>query len=258
VDFDKDVPVVETYSGKRIYVTNVKWQVEDNGKVLASAEQLPLRLAWAITVHKSQGMSLDSAEIDLSKAFVPGQGYVALSRLRNLSGLNLVGLNEMALSVDSYVLELNKWLIRESIKWSKVITKFNDNDFKEMHDDFILRIGGTNDLEKIKQNKELKADSLVPKIPTHEKTLVLLKEKKSLKEMAKSRGVAIGTIVSHFEKLKEKGHDLDLKLYKPKSSDLKIIRQAFKESKETKLAPVFNKLDGKYSYDELRLARLFL
>ena len=258
IDFDRDVPIVETYSGKRIYVTNVKWQVEDDGKVLASAEQLPLRLAWAITVHKSQGMSLDSAEIDLSKAFVPGQGYVALSRLRNLSGLNLIGLNEMALLVDPYILELNKWLVRESIKWSKVITKFNDDGFKEMRDDFISRAGGTNDPEKIKQNKELKAESMAPKIPTHEKTLALLKENKSLKEMAKLRGVTIGTIISHLEKLKDSGHDLDLKLYKPKSADLKIIKKAFKELKDTKLAPVFNKLGGEYSYDELRLARLFL
>jgi hypothetical protein len=58
-----------------------------------------LRLAWAITVHKSQGMSLDAAVIDLLRAFEYGQGYVALSRLRSLSGLYLLGLNERALRV---------------------------------------------------------------------------------------------------------------------------------------------------------------
>ena len=66
---------------------------------------MPLRLALAITVHKSQGMSLDAAVIDLSRAFEYGQGYVALSRLRSLAGLHLLGLNERALRVHPLAVE---------------------------------------------------------------------------------------------------------------------------------------------------------
>jgi ATP-dependent exoDNAse (exonuclease V) alpha subunit len=57
---------------------------------LAEISQIPLRTAWAVTIHKSQGQSYDAAQIDLGRgAFVPGQTYVALSRVRSLSGLHL-------------------------------------------------------------------------------------------------------------------------------------------------------------------------
>ncbi len=258
VSFEKNTPIVQMHSGKKIYVTKSSWEVEDNGKILASAEQLPLRLAWAITVHKSQGMSLDAAEIDLSKSFVPGQGYVALSRLRSLSGLTLLGLNRMALSVDPYVIELNGWLLKESSKWSRVIQKFSDEDFAKMHTDFITRSGGTNDVVVIKKNKEVGAEELAPKIPSHEKTLALLKKKMSLENIAKEREMTFVTIISHLEKLKEGDYDVNLKQYKPKLADLKIIRATFEFLKDTKLSPAHRRLKGKYSYEDLRIARLFI
>jgi hypothetical protein len=258
VAFENNIPVVETYSGKKVFVGSVTWEVEDDGKVLAQAEQLPLRLAWAITVHKSQGMSIDSAEIDLSKSFVPGQGYVALSRLRNIEGLTLLGLNKMALSVDPYVLMLNKRLLKESLAWSRVIKKFSTDDFDEMHTDFIVRSGGTVDAKEIKKNKARTSEEIQLKIPTHEQTLTLLHKGKSLKEVAKERGMTMGTIISHLEKLEHGMYDIDLKKYAPKAKDLKAIKSAFKETKDTKLTPVHKKLKGKYTYDELRLARLFL
>lgn len=79
-------PRVETLSGKVIEVEPMDWSIQENEKVLARIFQMPLRLAWAITVHKSQGMSLDAAYIDLRDAFVEGQGYVAFSRVRSLKG----------------------------------------------------------------------------------------------------------------------------------------------------------------------------
>lgn len=104
---ETDYPIVETKSGRRIDVKPDTWEMRDGEKKVASLMQLPLRLAWAITVHKSQGMTLDAAHVDLSNAFVPGMGYVALSRVRSLDTLSLGGLNRTALMMheEAHVLD---------------------------------------------------------------------------------------------------------------------------------------------------------
>lgn len=101
MDFESgtEYPIVEFKSGKVVTMMPDTWELRDGDKKRASISQIPLRLAWAITVHKSQGMTLDAARIDLRKAFVEGMGYVALSRVKNLSNLFLMGLNQMALRV---------------------------------------------------------------------------------------------------------------------------------------------------------------
>ena len=109
-------PIVLTRDGRYITVPLASWEIEDElGKtVLAMVQQYPLRLAWAITVHKSQGMTLESAEIDLSKSFGYGMGYVALSRLTSLDGLYLLGINDMAYRLDPQVHEYEKVLLAMS------------------------------------------------------------------------------------------------------------------------------------------------
>ncbi|PIZ61625.1 helicase [Candidatus Saccharibacteria bacterium CG_4_10_14_0_2_um_filter_52_9] len=115
IDFEYDVPVVQLINGRKIRVEPNTWSLSEDGKIRAEITQLPLRLAWAITIHKSQGMSLDSAEIDLSRAFTPGMGYVALSRVRSLDGLYLKGLNSMAFVMHPQIHEFDEELRRESV-----------------------------------------------------------------------------------------------------------------------------------------------
>ena len=94
-----EYPIVVFQNGREVLMQPDTWELRDGDKKRASITQIPLRLAWAITVHKSQGMTLDVARIDLRRAFVEGMGYVALSRVKNINNLYLSGINQMALRV---------------------------------------------------------------------------------------------------------------------------------------------------------------
>jgi ATP-dependent DNA helicase PIF1 len=119
IEFDDDTPVVRLLNGREIYVEPHTWSLSEDGRIRAEISQLPLRLAWAITIHKSQGMSLDAAEIDLSRAFTPGMGYVALSRVRSLQGLYLQGINQMALLMHPQIHDLDSQLRAASMTLSQ-------------------------------------------------------------------------------------------------------------------------------------------
>lgn len=108
--FKDDEPAVTLQNGKTIVVEPHSWKLEEDGRTRAEVSQFPLRLAWAITIHKSQGMSLDAAIVDLSRSFTPGMGYVALSRVRSLDGLYLSGINAMALKLHPQIYSFDQEL----------------------------------------------------------------------------------------------------------------------------------------------------
>lgn len=130
-------PIVKLHSGGVIEVDTVEWALQDGNKKLASIEQVPLRLAWAITVHKSQGMSLDAAVIDLSNAFEYGQGYVALSRVKTLDGLYLLGLNDRALEVHPEVMEQDAAFRELSDAAAAKFEAMSQKELEQMHERFV-------------------------------------------------------------------------------------------------------------------------
>ncbi len=247
-------PIIKLRNGNLIEIEKADWNIEDDGKVKARITQLPLRLAWAITVHKSQGMSLDEAVMDLGKVFEFGQGYVALSRVRTLSGLYLLGLNDKSLKVHPDVLTQDVLFREASIEARSAFKSMPESELKIIQKNFLLSCGGT--VEVVENSLKSKKE----KISTNSVTLSLWKEGKSLKEIAKARKLKVRTIFDHIEHLFEKNEisrEEIMRLCDPKlKKALPRINKIFEKIGKEKLTPVFEKLEGDFSYDDLRIARM--
>ena len=252
-------PIVKTYSHKTMIVLPEEWKYEDNGIVRATITQIPLRLAWAITIHKSQGMTLDAAEIDLGDAFEPGMGYVALSRVRSLTGLKLMNLNEMALKVHPKVLQHDQVFKSDSLIVVKYLQTLSEKEIEQrQRETLINRFKGstvkTISKEKTKIKKEI--------IPTHMATLRLLKENLSIESIALKRGFTVGTVVNHIEKLKglkliENSLIESLKSTISKENFEAILIE-LKGSEDGRLKPIYDKFEGQHSYTTIKMVRLFV
>lgn len=133
-------PKVQTYDGKEIIALPASWQFEEDDHVLAEISQVPLRLAWAITVHKSQGMSLDAAEIDLSKSFAYGMGYVALSRVKSLDGIRLLGINPKAFMVDGEIAKFDEQLKKLSHEAELNLHQLSEKDIRKIQEDYLISV----------------------------------------------------------------------------------------------------------------------
>jgi ATP-dependent exoDNAse (exonuclease V) alpha subunit len=262
VRFDEGYPVIETTEGKEILIKTTTWEMAEDGKILASIEQLPLRLAWAITVHKSQGMSLDAAEIDLSKAFVYGQGYVALSRVRSLDGLKILGMHPNALQVDPKIVVQDTKFHKESDMAEDAFVAMDESEVVEMHERFVVANGGKlpkdNEIKLARQNLQSKVQAE----STYVITKTLLLEGRTVRDVASTRQLTETTVWSHIEKLVEnKEFDSEhLKRLEPHEINWIearcVLDMAMKKHGTEKLKPIFEEAKEKYDYTLVRLARM--
>lgn len=104
-------------NGQTSFIPPNKWELKEEVvgidgkvkmKVIAYRKQIPLKLAWATTVHKQQGSTIDRAEIDITEAFACGQVYVALSRVRDLESLSVKPFDQSTITVNDRCLEFYK------------------------------------------------------------------------------------------------------------------------------------------------------
>ena len=253
-------PIVKLYNGKKIILKPEIWAIEEDGKIKASVSQIPLRLAWAITIHKSQGMSLDNAEIDLRSAFGYGMGYVALSRVRSLEGISLVGYSTESLQVNPTVLSLDENLQNQSYQNELLFKKLTKAQQKKLEEDFILSMGGKINKIKIKSKQVIKDT----KVPTVQITRGLLEKKKTISQISKERNLTRETIIKHIEEIAKKDGYSSIAHLKPSKQDINAIKKALSKIKtedKSKLTPIkilLEKEGNNMSFERIRMARLFL
>lgn len=255
------MPIVETKNGLKISTEPMEWQLEEQGKIKASVSQIPLRLAYAMTVHKSQGMSMDAAIMDLSKAFEYGQGYVALSRVRRLSGVFLTGLNARALEVHPEILEKDKDFRAASDAARDAFAEMPAAEPISMQKKFIKAMDGAwfeAESEKKKASREARGKPVTGLPGRLAETLSAARDGKSLADVAKTRALAISTIVKHLEELSEIGKlaRTDFAHLLPDVGATDEIHEALTTTGREPLSPVFHALGGRYSFETIRLVRL--
>ncbi len=265
IRFDKEgIPLVRLTNGMNLKAEPEEWRVEDEtGKLLVSYTQVPLRLAWAITVHKSQGMTLDSAVMDLGKTFERGQGYVALSRVKSLDGLKLLGLNDTALQVDPLALRAD---IRFQELSAEAEAELDEQQLKSEAESFVEKCGGTVDADEIRTNrKNLEKGIKVRKKSTYLVTKQLIEQGHSLEDIAIERDLTIGTLCTHLIKIASLYPNTDLSRFKPDRSTMSKVRNARKKvlksgkhGETVSLKPIFEILKGQLSYDQIKVALLYV
>lgn len=127
VDFQtgkQGLPRVRFLCGATEVLKQERWVFKAGGGLYHSRQQLPIKLAWAISIHKSQGMTLDCVEISLARVFESGQAYVALSRARSLEGLRVMDFDPGVVRADPDVL-----LFYRKLRTEKLLTQASMDEF---------------------------------------------------------------------------------------------------------------------------------
>ncbi|XP_051554743.1 ATP-dependent DNA helicase PIF1-like [Myxocyprinus asiaticus] len=134
IDFQpgsQGLPRVRFLCGAVEVMKRERWMFKASGGLYLSRQQLPLKLAWAISIHKSQGMTLDCVEISLARVFESGQAYVALSRARSLEGMRVMDFDPRVVQANQEVLLFYKKLRKERLLMQSSIEDFVGQSNKE-------------------------------------------------------------------------------------------------------------------------------
>ncbi len=236
----EDRLVISLFSGDTVEVTQEKFSVLDgDGNEAAAAWNFPVTLAWAATIHKAQGASLDRMIVDLASLWEPGQAYVALSRVRSAQGLAIA-----------------RWTA-SSIRAEPLVTSFY-NGLADAAQKYVPRPLFVPSVPiSLPKPQAAKKKPAGPRSRAARAQLVhrLALQKASLAVMSRLCGVKQERILRYFEQLAAEGKELSLSYLTDDIAGLEPIRSAFRRHGLAYLKPVFEELAETVPYDTLKLVR---
>lgn len=240
---------------------NIRYQFDEESKEISSKQigrfkQYPLKAAWAITVHKSQGLTFDKAIIDVHAAFSPGQAYVALSRCRTLDGLVLSSPVSASVfmrdnAVDAYMNYISRPV--EELAFSSCYDYFEYEKKPEPEEVAPVKKVKVNQEKPKKVNKEEPRDDTGKKLNTFEYSYRLYNQGNTVEQIAEKRGLNQSTIEGHLARYVASG-DIDIHEFVDADTLEKVEAYCEKHPEEKALKPIFEHFDAKIPYGVLRMA----
>lgn len=240
---------------------NIRYQFDEESKEIASKQigrfkQYPLKAAWAITVHKSQGLTFDKAIIDVHAAFSPGQAYVALSRCRTLDGLVLSSPVSASVfmrdnAVDAYMNYISRPV--EDLAFSSCYEYFEYEKKLEPEEVAPVKKVKVNQEKPKKVNKEEPRDDTGKKLSTFEYSYRLYNQGNTIEQIAEKRGLNQSTIEGHLARYVASG-DIDVHEFVDGDTLKKVEAYCMEHPEEKALKPIFEHFDAKIPYGVLRMA----
>lgn len=240
---------------------NIRYQFDEESKEISSKQigrfkQYPLKAAWAITVHKSQGLTFDKAIIDVHAAFSPGQAYVALSRCRTLDGLVLSSPVSASVfmrdnAVDAYMNYISRPV--EELAFSSCYEYFEYEKKPEPEDVAPVKKVKVNKEKPKKEKKEELRDDTGKKLSTFECSYKLYNQGNTVEQIAEKRGLNQSTIEGHLARYVASG-DIDVHEFVDGDTLQKVEAYCMEHPEEKALKPIFEHFDAKIPYSVLRMA----
>ena len=240
---------------------NIRYQFDEESKEISSKQigrfkQYPLKAAWAITVHKSQGLTFDKAIIDVHAAFSPGQAYVALSRCRTLDGLVLSSPVSASVfmrdnAVDAYMNYISRPV--EELAFSSCYECFEYEKKLEPEEVAPVEKVKVNKEKPKKEKKEELRDDTGKKLNTFEYSYWLYNQGNTMEQIAEKRGLNQSTIEGHLARYVASG-DIDVHEFVDGDTLQKVEAYCMDHPEEKALKPIFEHFDAKISYGVLRMA----
>lgn len=236
---DDDTLYVRLLNGEDVEIEKYKFSTLDgDGNEVMSAWNFPVSLAYATTIHKAQGATLDRMIVDLHQLWEPGQAYVALSRVRSGDGLMI-----------------ERWS-PGSIRADALVTSFYDS-----LSDRARRYKPRPYFQVTAISQESDISSYRPALSMHdriERTRTLLHEERDLPFIAEQCGMTVGTVLKYIEKLVGIGTAPPLQYLIEEIPHLHEIQSVYARHGLQSLRKAFDAMDGRASYDDLKLVRVVM